>query len=239
MKERPILFSSPMVRALLDGSKTQTRRVVKLPHNNRLGVWEPTTVGGPNGGRTASGETVPLQGAIWHTRTGDSLVCPHGQPGDRLWVRETHEVNRIGYEEGPNAPARHYAGVKYRADDGRAEFTISQSLYRDLDSKESCGWRPSIHMPRWASRITLEVTGVRMERVQDISHDDALAEGVQDFASTLDDQPHPSGESPEQASRRLQWPQRQFRTLWESINGAESWDINPWVWVVEFRRLSA
>jgi hypothetical protein len=239
MKERPILFSSPMVRALLDGSKTQTRRVVKLPHNNRLGVWEPTTVGGPNGGRTASGETVPLQGAIWHTRTGDSLVCPHGQPGDRLWVRETHEVNRIGYEEGPNAPARHYAGVKYRADDGRAEFTISQSLYRDLDSKESCGWRPSIHMPRWASRITLEVTGVRMERVQDISHDDALAEGVQDFASTLDDQPHPSGESPEQASKRLQWPQRQFRTLWESINGAESWDINPWVWVVEFRRLSA
>jgi hypothetical protein len=94
-------------------------------------------------------------------------------------------------------------------------------------------------MPRWASRITLEVTGVRMERVQDISHDDALAEGVQDFASTLDDQPHPSGESPEQASKRLQWPQRQFRTLWESINGAESWDINPWVWVVEFRRLSA
>ncbi|WNC90914.1 hypothetical protein RI103_06075 [Paraburkholderia sp. FT54] len=221
MKERPILFSGPMVRALLDGSKTQTRRVVKLPHNNRLGVWEPTTFGGPNDGHTAEGDTVPLQGAIWHTRTGDSLMCPHGQPGDRLYVRETHEVNRIGFEEGPNTPARHYAGVKYQADDGRAEFSISQALYRNLDSKESRGWTPSIHMPRWASRITLEVTGVRVERLHDITDADALAEGVDRTNTSI----------PGYARER-------FVRLWTSINGNESWTADPWVWVVEFKRVT-
>lgn len=92
MKEKPILFSGPMVRALLDGRKTQTRRAVKLPHNNPLGEWEPIVIGGPDGGRTAAGETLPLQGGIWHTRTGDSLMSPYGQPGDRLWVRETHAI---------------------------------------------------------------------------------------------------------------------------------------------------
>jgi hypothetical protein len=237
MKERPILFSGPMVRALLDGSKTQTRRVVKLPHDNRLGIWEPTTVGGPNGGRTASGETVPFQGAIWHTRTGDSLTCPHGQPGDRLWVRETHEVNRIGYEEGPNAPARHYAGVKYRADDGRAEFTISQSLYRDLDSKESCGWRPSIHMPRWASRITLEVTGVRVERLQDISEQDAESEGVESLRNEGECWKNYVESTASCDALICLGARESFRTLWDSLAapGAD-WQANPWVWVVDFKR---
>ncbi|MDR6381776.1 hypothetical protein [Paraburkholderia caribensis] len=197
MKERPILFSGPMVRALLDGRKTQTRRVVKLPHNNSLGTWEPTTIGGPEGGRTASGETVPLQGAIWHTRTGDSLMCPYGQPGDRLWVRETFFPT----------PESCGGGWHYKATEAN-------------DFLPSMPWKPSIHMPRAASRITLEVTGVRVERLQTISRGDSMDEGC----------PFPNiagGDDPRQ------W----FSGLWCDINGAESWDVNPWVWVVEFRRL--
>lgn len=83
MRERPILFSGPMVRAILAGQKTQTRRAVKLPHNNPLGTWESTEVGGPHGGATSTGHTIPAQQGIWHTRTGDTLLCPHGQPSDR------------------------------------------------------------------------------------------------------------------------------------------------------------
>jgi hypothetical protein len=93
-------------------------------------------------------------------------------------------------------------------------------------------------MPRWASRITLEVTGVRVERLQDISYEDALAEGASDDAASLTTEPHPSGETPEQAARRLRWPQHQYRLLWDSLNAARGygWDVNPWVWVIEFRR---
>jgi hypothetical protein len=141
MRERPILFSGSMVRALLDGRKTQTRRVVKLPHNNPLGTWEPTTFGGPNGGRTADGETVPLQVTIWHTRTGDSLLCPYGQPGDRLWVRETW-AQPTTLDPGPTV---------YRAD-----YPASvPSGFENVPSDDAIKWRPSIHMPRAASRITL------------------------------------------------------------------------------------
>jgi hypothetical protein len=94
-------------------------------------------------------------------------------------------------------------------------------------------------MPRWASRITLEVTGVRVERLQDISYEDALSEGVADFAEMLNNEPSAIGETPEETARRLRWPQRWFESLWTDINGADSWNANPWVWVVEFRRLSA
>ncbi|KVR93972.1 hypothetical protein [Burkholderia vietnamiensis] len=233
MKERPILFSGPMVRAILEGRKTQTRRVVKLPHMNPLGEWEPTTIGGESGGRTASGETVPLQGAIWHTRTADCLICPHGQPGDRMWVRETHEARRIGTEtfEG-GRPTRHYASIAYRTDDGRAEVDIDLNTFQELDAKESRGWTPSIHMPRWASRITLEITGVRAERLQSISESDARAEGV-----TIEEH-HMRG----YCAGAYRPPSiRAFHDLWDSLNAARGhgWDANPWVWVVEFKRLGA
>jgi hypothetical protein len=237
MRELPILFSGPMVRAILDGSKTQTRRVVKLPHHNPLGKWEPTVIGGENGGRTAAGETIPEQGGIWHTRTGDSLLCPYGQPGDRPWVRETHEVNRIGYEEGPNTPTRHYAGVKYQADDGRAEFTISQTLYRDLDSKQSRGWTPSIHMPRWASRITLEITGVRVEHLREISEVDAAAEGVESLRNEGEYWKHYLESTASCDALICLSARESFRTLWDSLAAPDvDWQANPWVWVVEFKR---
>lgn len=219
MKERPILFSASMVRALLDGSKTQTRRVVKLPHMNPLGVWEPMTIGGPNGGRTKAGETIPEQGSIWHTRTGDGICCPYGQPGDRLWVREN------GWERPDRTPKMMREG----ADTWRPYYFDADGLsfYDSADFKE---WgfkrRPSIHMPRWASRITLEITGVRVERLQEISEGDALAEGVS-VHQNHHDKPRTSIYGPVQA----------YRDLWEQINGTGSWDANPLVWVVEFNRV--
>lgn len=203
--ERPILMSAPMVRALQAGTKTQTRRIVKLPHMNPLGKWEPSTFGGPNGGRTREGLTVPLQACIWHTRTGDSIACPHGQPGDRLWVRETwhtvdgeHAFYRADYQHDPIGDRQH--GVT---------------------------WRPSIHMPRWASRITLEITEVRVQRLQEISADDAYNEGTAEWAA-------------ETVRNGNKWPNivRAYHGLWESINGPGSWDANPWVWAISFRRIT-
>ncbi|MDN8038526.1 hypothetical protein [Burkholderia vietnamiensis] len=229
MKERPILFSGPMVRAILEGRKTQTRRIIKLPHNNRLGAWEPTTAGGGSV-KYADGTPAPELAAIWHTRTGDCYVCPHGDAGDRLWVRETHEVRRIGTETFEGArPTRRYAGIAYQADDGRAEVDIDLDTFQALDAKESRGWTPSIHMPRWASRITLEITRVRAERLQAISWDDAIAEGIKD---------------PRRAAVRIDpidGTVAQFRQLWDSLNASRGhgWDANPWVWVVEFRKVES
>jgi len=228
MTERPILFSGAMVRAILDGRKTQTRRVVKLPHNNPLGVWEPTTMGGENGGRTAAGETVPLQGAIWHTRTGDCLCSPHGQPGDRLWVRETWQ-----HSNHPFGPYDDDCAVFHRAD------YLDDPLGPDLEHSPDGirrQWRPSIHMPRSACRLELEVTGVRVERLNDCSEADAKAEGIT---------PHEvrqfwliGASSDQRAAMHKQAAVEPFRELWNSINGAGAWKANPWVWVVEFRRVA-
>ena len=181
MKERPILFSAPMVRAILDGSKTQTRRLVK-PQPSIL-----------------AGELLCWKDdALTDDQMAD--LCPNGQPGDRLWVRET-------FAEGIHqmADANHWA---YAAD----RFGTQQRL--------SDRWKPSIHMPRAASRITLEINSVRVERLQDISEADAMAEGV-NAGKYL---------GLERANARA------FSELWESINGPDSWAANPWVWVIEFRR---
>lgn len=183
VKERPILFSAPMVRALLAGTKTQTRRMVKpvrgFEHNN---IVRP--------------DMAADRGAVWmhgpSERVGCMQNCPYGQPGDKLWVRETHKAH--GW---PIAGTK----VTYRAD------------YPSLET--TTGWTPSIHMRRVFSRITLELTSVRVERLQDISLDDCSAEGV---------------EFPENARSVAN-----FAHLWGSINGPDSWDANPWVWVLEFK----
>ena len=196
MKERPILFSGPMVRAILEGRKTQTRRVVKPQPAHIAGI-----------------------GTVLNIDTITGKACPYGKPGDRLWVRETWDGVRL---DGGGALVSYRAdGDKPVTDDGR--------------------WHPSIHMPRWASRITLEVVSVRVERLNECSIQDALAEGV------LTDDEWPTD------------PRDGYRSLWESINGPSirkrlrdgtvqmhspkrhvadySWDANPWVWVVEFRRV--
>ena len=230
MKERPILFSGSMVAALLAGTKTQTRRIVKLPHDNPLGKWEPTTFGGSDGGRTRDGKTVPLERVIWHTRTGDSLCCPYGAPGDRLWVRETHAIvprTAYAHSEGVQQAIRHDDPLDHDAAIFREGWTRSQSGF---------SWRPSIHMPRWASRITLEVTDVRVERLQDIGEADALAEGIQRYSGPLRWVRYIDALT---GDAKHNTPRDAFRSLWESINGSSSWDANPWIWAIEFRRLPA
>lgn len=205
MKERPILFSAPMVRAILEGRKSMTRRVAKLNVAGRLGrlsnQWHPD-----------------IPGAV--------AVCPYGQAGDRLWVREAHTIYAT-YGQGRSDGQRWgpWGGLPTTVSPDGMQI----AYYREgFDRCDPGRWRPSIHMPRWASRITLEVTGVRVERLQDISTEDALAEGVR-VHSDHHKKPRDSVYSPVQA----------FRDLWENINDAGSWDANPWVWVVEFKRIEA
>ena len=198
MKERPILFSASMVRAILEGSKTQTRRVIKpqpweeySAESIKCEHYAPCIVdkygemdAGPEifGAYSTDGE--------WGVR------CPYGQPGERLWVREAFYT-----EENAQTKA-----VWYRAEN-----------HREFYPK----WRPSIHMPRWASRITLEITGVRVERLRDITNNDALDEGTPDLRTIENG-----------------WDMRRcFQDLWEQINGVGSWGENPWVWVIEFKKV--
>lgn len=185
MAERPILFSGQMVRAILDGRKTQTRRVVKPP------------------APFAPGDDILVE---WAT---GQIKCPYGQPGDLLWVRETWAANRIFDDSSPRIVGNDHHGIWWKAD---------HSSYRPLNAKPG-RWRPSIHMPRWASRITLEVTGVQVEQLQEITTEDALAEGI---------------------AKHEQWtPRVQFSELWDSINAKRGygWNSNPCVWVVEFKKV--
>lgn len=198
MRERPILFSAPMIRALLANTKTQTRRVVKPRKDPDYGC-----------------ELSPCEIA------GDEHIarlCPYGAPGDRLWVRETF-AGSIAYER-HGYPLKEWGNKIWYVADGEPR------------SGQWTRPRPSIHMPRCLSRITLEVTEVRVERLQDISEADALAEGIHKPAGSQFWHTDPGanilpGDTP-------QWA---YRNLWESINGPGSWDANPWVWVVGFKRV--
>ena len=215
MKERPILFSGPMVRALLNDNKTQTRRVLKVPHENPMGKWEVLPFGGPNGGHTRDGKTVPYQNVISHTRTGEIIACPYGQPGDRLWVRESFAHV---YNTNAEPLARSPEDVAYMADG----MTADRHVYG--------AWKPSIHMPRWASRIILDITSVRVERLQDISDADCIAEGcTQNHNGYYRGGPHP-----ESGMKQMATAKDAYRDLWESINGPNSWAANPWLWVISF-----
>ncbi|MFM0324814.1 hypothetical protein [Caballeronia glebae] len=192
MKERPILFSAPMVRALLDGRKTQTRRVVK-----------------PQPDGVLPGTNTPF----WKDRGGREAICPYGKRGDRLWVRETW-AQPAALDPGPTV---------YRADYPACVPTG----FENVPSIDEITWKPSIHMPRAMSRITLEVTSVRIQRLQDISESDVEAEGT--FAGAWE---YDNGEGTESA-------RESFQCLWDSLNASRGfgWDFNPWVWVVAFCRI--
>ena len=207
MKERPILFSAPMVHAILDGRKTQTRRIVKPGRDPYVGCqMAPCEIAGD-------------------INNGNFAIAPYGQPGDRLWVREAWARDD---EDGC---------MMYRADVGHDVCADAWEQGR-IEGVSRYRWRPSIHMPRWASRITLEISAVRVERLQDISYEDALAEGVADARPLLaNGRPPETNETPDEISRRLRWPQREYEILWNSINGPASWDKNPYVWVIEFKRV--
>jgi hypothetical protein len=220
MKERPILMSGPMVRAILEGRKTQTRRIVKpQPSVHDAEPLVRSDFHGParwfDGHRAGS----------WNG--GNPILCPYGEPGDRLWVKETFaysegEVMMTSYERRPVGSK--LPMIAYRAN------------MPDL-REPPCGkhWKPSIFMRRALSRITLEITGVRVERLQDISEDDAVAEGIgrhikhgtEWFDFYPIDEEFPGSTTVAKDS---------FQSLWESINGSDSWAENPWVWVIEFKR---
>ncbi|MGH8790622.1 MAG: hypothetical protein ACREYA_36915 [Cupriavidus necator] len=216
-KERPILFSGAMVRAILDGRKTQTRRIIKLPPApETLGTWEPTTIGGGTS-TFADGTPGPEMAAIWHTRTGATLACRHGHAGDRLWVRETW-AQPAALDPGPTVYRSDYPACVPRG-------------FENIPPAEAITWKPSIHMPRALCRLVLEITVVRVELLQDCSEADAIAEGIERRHSA-------DGEWAHYADTGLSTDARgSYRSLWEQINGPASWDANPWVWVVEFRRV--
>lgn len=217
MKEKPILFGGPMVRAILEGRKSQTRRLVKY-------VAERGGAIAFDGKTLTYAETNPYTGE--HVKR-HAMGCPYGKPGDRLWVRETWAV-----EESLNdtPPSKFSKWPTWFAADGSY---LANTPKRGVHTGKPRGrWRPSIHMPRWASRITLEITDVRVERVKEISGQDAISEGIEPFSrdgiTTFRD--YLTGETGHAAYQS-------FQTLWQSINGLDSWDANPWVWVVEFQKL--
>jgi hypothetical protein len=204
-KERPILFSAPMVRAILEGRKTQTRRAVKFE-------W--------------SGSADAL---LQQSRIDPAYACRHGSAGDLLWVRETWRPS-ISHSCGMDSCDCADVWVEYPAGgEGRyfsdhdipEDWTFPRNVKRGKNV-------PSIFMPRWASRILLEIASVRVERLQDINNQDAMAEGMQ--RTTDGHACHVENEA-----HRATYAIDSFASLWESINGPDSWEANPWVWVIEFK----
>lgn len=225
MRERPIIFSGPMVRAILEGRKTQTRRVV--PTMVTLGRVEYPGRRDRNGYSQVNWLDTP-EGVAAAVRE-----CPYGAPGDRLWVREN------GWER----PALSARDLRDGADTWPPyEYDAEPLMSWEDGELKRLGWRrrPSIHMPRWASRITLEIESVRVERLQEISEADAKAEGVLDWAAELARRPGVTASCIDRMALRYGSGSLAYgyAAMWDEIHGPGSWDANPWVWVVEFRRLA-
>lgn len=237
MKERPILFNTEMVKAILEGRKTQTRRVLSNQPDKNCdeaflgldGIWcfsKPT-----------------LSKRISYS--GDDIKCPFGMVGDRLWVREA-------FMPDPSADSDHWNDEDslhtYYSWDGcgskvselpKALKTNKHVFYKaEANHPELSLWTPNYRMPRWASRILLEITGVRVERLSNISRSDAVDEGIETFKIDCGRDglktAYKDYTSHNNAITRNN-PIDSFRTLWESVNGADSWDKNPWVWVIDFK----
>ncbi|HCT2314430.1 TPA: hypothetical protein OTQ90_003204 [Klebsiella pneumoniae] len=198
MKERGMIFNGEMVRAILDGRKTQTRRPIKWKQTRFTEIGERE-----DGSKWPWSEDAEHACDFWHP-------CPFGAVGDRIWVRETwarYNIDQNSYD------------IAYRA-------TTPE------DWPEEGRWRPSIHMPRWASRILLEITNVRVERLNAISEEDARAEGIIDGGCLNCGEPEPCGcANPDPDATDA------FAYLWQSIYGQENWNADPWVWVIEFKRI--
>lgn len=217
IKERPILFSTPMVKAILEARKTVTRRIIKESFNGCL------TNGGPHPcpnepvvfypgeiieDLMTEGKTItvdyPQVRALFHCSTLDSEAkCPYGKPGDILWVRETFQIEK------------YFNGLRDEC------FPIYKA---DYDGPVAWDWKPSIFMPKEACRLRLEIVSIGVERLQDISVEDIIREGLQSNLREHD----------ACCDLRDKW-----EALWTKINGAESWSANPWVWRIEFRKLNA
>ncbi len=234
MTERGMIFNGEMVRAILDGRKTQTRREVKLNLDiSCLATtydWATSLAANHYQGLTEEQiqqKAESLRGVIHPVILDNgqmvSIICPHGKPRDRIWVRETFcpvDDTQYGGEK----------WVDYRA---TPKFEASHPAGWDSapNDAEALKWRPSIHMPRWASRILLEITDVRVERLNAINEHDAQAESVAKLRGGFWKHYQP-GWTQHQLSAR-----GSFVTLWKSIYGDESWNSNPWVWVISFERI--
>lgn len=212
MTERGMIFNAEMVRALLDGRKTQTRRPIKWKQTRFTEIGERE-----DGSKWPWSEDAEHACDFWHP-------CPFGAVGDRIWVRETFcpvDDTQYGGEK----------WVDYRATP-RYEASHPAGWDSAPNDAEALKWRPSIHMPRWASRILLEITDVRVERLNAISEEDARAEGIIDGGCLNCGEPEPCGcANPEPDATDA------FAYLWQSIYGQESWNANPWVWVISFERI--
>ncbi|MBT0367283.1 hypothetical protein ISO55_09960 [Morganella morganii subsp. morganii] len=206
MKERGIIFNDEMVRAILDGRKTQTRRIIKsVPTTHDFHGWVMSSTCAKDEGKAcwAIGDSPLLKDPIRRN-------CPFGKIGDRLWVRETWQCGLCTEST-----------FAYRATHKPSDLEEGWS--------EIIKWRPSSQMPRWASRILLEITGVRVERLQDISQADAIAEGAPPSHPTID-----------VVSREYGFPdfsRSWFWQTWWHIYGKKNWQANPWVWVIEFKQI--
>lgn len=212
MKEHPILFSTAMVQAILEGRKTQTRRIIKdtTPH------WA---------------------NDAYREHCIRSIRCPYGKPGDRLWVREKYRKYHVTKPDSDEIDLDHEV-FEFAADKGIFPIPMQDGdgfqMYNKDGSEKMIPWRPAIHLKRVDARIFLEITNVRVERLQEISKDDAIAEGIN---------PEVTGDDfyENYAKIGYRWIDAvpSYRSLWESINGPGSWEVNPWVWVIEFKRIEA
>ncbi|MES2218401.1 MAG: hypothetical protein V4501_08310 [Pseudomonadota bacterium] len=240
VKERPILFSAPMINAILDGRKTQTRRIVKPTKKHAEGVI--ILDGGTNrrwpynmfDGSEADGNGMEFP-----------IGCPYGLVGDRIWVRETWSPISENWREAED--------LMYEGNNFWYKATYEKDMIAEGLSKEDAksivehdhiinGWRPSIHMPRIASRINLEVTNLRIEMLNDISEKDAIAEGAQfvDFGKDQYGQQKAGwrcDKTPGNYEESLVSAKYAFFNLWEKLNGIDSVEKNPWVWVIEFTKI--
>ncbi|WP_130995545.1 hypothetical protein [Klebsiella variicola] len=211
MTERGMIFNAEMVRAILDGRKTQTRRPIKWKQTRFTEIGERE-----DGSKWPWSEDAEHACDFWHP-------CPFGALGDRIWVRETFAALEPGSYEQVKPQDGHCQDLRYAATDRLAKSDADIRGYK---------WVPSIHMPRWASRILLEITDVRVERLNAISEEDARAEGIIDGGCLNCGEPEPCGcANPEPDATDA------FAYLWQSIYGQENWNANPWVWVIEFNRV--
>lgn len=243
VREKPILFSSPMVQAILDGRKTQTRRIIKPQPPSHIDVLHGHDLRGRAPYDLEHSETGGVIGYGFHDDSDVLYKFPYGPVGSRLWVRERWRVASINH----SIPVAQFYTIQF------ANFGVlphpqpEQSLFAPLAASEAWAmgetgtgfgkWRPSIHMPRWASRITLEITDIRVQRLQEISEEDAIAEGIQIGQGLCGENVYWDYGDNESRSPLKFGAVDSFYTLWESINGEGSWDLNPWLWALTFKVL--
>jgi hypothetical protein len=226
-----------MVRAILEGRKTVTRRPVK---GGQIPTEDTSVPAGERQRWSAIGQRDPRYGfcvfgsteAACAKELEEFAPCPYGRRGERLWVRETWYYDHFEVQRGPYLQPADMVDLDQAREAGDLVYAADGLTPYE---QEQPTWKPSIHMPRWASRILLEITGVRVERLQDISEEQALAEGVRPYPdhAELGEWYHVEGIETYSAE-----PSKSFELLWSSINGNESWSANPWVWVVEFKRVT-